>query len=135
MYRYFKNIGNTDYISSWKYKGLSDEIIKPSTISDNSLSPTLSYIGNKTRVKFDGDCLKQDKITFLHGKTVNIYIVYEINLWNHVDSSDHTLGNSLFGAVKLVKMLILANASILDMVFYLMSEELFSFLQVGLVKM
>ena len=135
MYRYFKNIGNNDYISSWKYKGLSDEIIKPSTISDNSLSPTLSYIGNKTRVKFDGDCLKQDKITFLHGKTVNIYIVYEINLWNHVDSSDHTLGNSLFGAVKLVKMLILANASILDMVFYLMSEELFSFLQVGLVKM
>ena len=47
-----------DYISSWKYKGLSDEIIKPSTISDNSLPPTLSYIGNKTRVKFDGDCLK-----------------------------------------------------------------------------
>ena len=103
MYRYFKNIGNTDYISSWKYKGLSDEIIKPSTISNNSLSPMLSYIGNKTRVKFDGDCLKQDKITFLHGKTVNIYIVYEINLWNHADSSDHTLGNSLFGAVKLVK--------------------------------
>ena len=36
-------------------------------------------------------------------KTVNIYIAYEINLWNYVDSSDPTLGNSLFGAVKLVK--------------------------------
>ena len=34
---------------------------------------------------------------------MNIYIVYEINLWNYVDSSDLTLENSLFCAVKLVK--------------------------------
>ena len=60
----------------------------------------LSYFDNKTGVIFDGSCLKQDKITFTHGKTVNIYIVYEINVWNYVDSSDSTLGNSIFGAVK-----------------------------------
>ena len=30
MYRYFKKIGNTDYISEWKSEGLCDEIIKPS---------------------------------------------------------------------------------------------------------
>ena len=42
-------------------------------------------------------------------KTVNIYIVYEKSLWNYVSSIDPTLGNSLFGAVKLVKMLILIN--------------------------
>ena len=79
MYRYFKKIGNTKCISSWKSKGLSDAIIKPPTTSDNSLAPALSYIGNKTRVKFDGGCLKQDKITFIHGTIVNIYIVYEIS--------------------------------------------------------
>ena len=50
-------------------------------INLNSLAPVLTYIGNKTRVKFDGICLKQDKITFTHWKTVNIYFVYEINLW------------------------------------------------------
>ena len=50
-------------------------------INLNSLAAALSYIGNKTRVKFDGICLKQDKITFTHWKTVNIYFVYEINLW------------------------------------------------------
>ena len=33
-------IVNTACISSWKSKGLSDEIIKPST-SDNSLSPVV----------------------------------------------------------------------------------------------
>ena len=43
MYRYFKMITNTDYISSWKSKGLSAEIIKPPTTTDNSLTPALNY--------------------------------------------------------------------------------------------
>ena len=103
MYRYFKRINKTNYISLWKSKRLSDEIIKPPSTSNYSPAPVLSYTENKTRVKFDGDCLKQDRTTFTHGKTVNIYIFYEINLWNYVDSSDLTLGNYLFGAVKLVK--------------------------------
>ena len=77
MYRYFKEIGNTDHI------GLSDEIIEPISTSNNSLAQRLSYVGNKIRVKLDGCCLKQDKITFTHGKAVNIYIVYEINFWDH----------------------------------------------------
>ena len=78
MYRYFKMITNTDYISSWKSKGLSDESFKPPRTSDNSLNPTLNYYGTKTRVKFNGSCLKQGKITHTHRKIVNIYIVYEI---------------------------------------------------------
>ena len=73
--KYFKVITNTDYISSWKSKGLSAESIKPPTTSDNSLTPTLSYYGTKTRVKFTGSCLKQPKISYTHGKVVNIYIV------------------------------------------------------------
>ena len=79
---------------------MSDDTIEPPNTSDDSLAPALNYIGNKTRVKFDRSCLKQDKITFTHGKIVNIYTV---NLWNYVDISDPALGNSLFGAVKLVK--------------------------------
>ena len=47
--------------------------------------------------------MKQDKMTFDHGKIVNVYIFYEINLWNYLDSSDPTLENFLFDAVKLVK--------------------------------
>ena len=60
--KYFKVITNTDYISSWKSKGLSAESIKPPTTSDNSLTPALSYYGTKARVKFTGSCLKQPKI-------------------------------------------------------------------------
>ena len=55
IYRYFKDIGNTDPISIWKSKGLSDERIKSPAKSSNSLAPTLRL---KLRVKFDGSCLK-----------------------------------------------------------------------------
>ena len=79
IFRYFKNIGNTDNISTWKSKGLSDETIKSPTTSDNSLAPSLNYIGFRLRIKFDGQCLKQDKVTFNHKTIVNIYIVHEIN--------------------------------------------------------
>ena len=64
VYKYFKKIDNTEHISAWKSKGFSDESIKPPVTSNNSLAPSLNYIGVKTRVKFDGSCLKQDKIIF-----------------------------------------------------------------------
>ena len=58
---YFKvnTITNTDYVSSWKSKGLSAETIKPPARSDNNLAPELNYYGIKTRVKCNGSCLKQ----------------------------------------------------------------------------
>ena len=43
VYKYFKNIVNTDHISAWKSKGLSDESIKPTSTSDNSLSRNLFF--------------------------------------------------------------------------------------------
>ena len=47
MYRYFKLIANTKYISEWKSTGLSDESIKPPTTSDNSLSPLIDILVTK----------------------------------------------------------------------------------------
>ena len=79
--RYFKvnTITNTDYVSSWKSKGLSAESIKPPAISENSLNPALNYYLTKARVKFTGSCLKQTKVSYTHGKVVNIYIVSELS--------------------------------------------------------
>ena len=46
--------------------------------------------------------MKQDIVTFDHGKIVNIYIVYEIS--KPINISDYpTLENHLFGAVSLAK--------------------------------
>ena len=56
-------IVSTDYVSSWKFKGLSAEAIKPPATSDNSLTPALSYYGTKARVKFTESCLKQPNIS------------------------------------------------------------------------
>ena len=62
----------------------------------------VDYVGNKAIVKFNGDCLKQEKTTFDHGKIVNIYIFYEIE--RSVNISSHpALENCLFGEVKLTK--------------------------------
>ena len=54
------------------------------------------------RIKFNKGCLKQGKISFNHGKVVNIYTVYEIDRSVKI-SSYPTLENSLLGAVKLTK--------------------------------
>ena len=96
--KYIKVITNTDYVSSWKSKGLSPESVKPPTTSDNSLTLALNYY----RVKFAGSCLKQSKISYTHGNEVNIYIVYELGRSSsHVN--DSTLKNCLFDAVILTK--------------------------------
>ena len=64
-----------DYVLSWQSKGLSNEIIKPPTTTNNSLTPELNYYGTKTRVKFTRSCLKQSSHILTHKKIVNIYIV------------------------------------------------------------
>ena len=102
IYRYFTVITDTDFISSWKSKQLSDESFKPPTTSDNSLTPSLDYHGNKISVKFKS-CLRQsNKLLYTHRKIVNIYIVYELGA-STSHSSDPTTKNYLFGAVTLTK--------------------------------
>ena len=93
MNKYLKKIGNTESISSWESKGLSNETIKP---PDNILD-------KRMYVKFNGSCLKQDKITFNHGKILNIYVVNEITNNNPV-SSYPTIENCLFGTIKVIKV-------------------------------
>ena len=44
MNKYFRKNSNTKSISSGNSKGLSDEVIKPPTINNNSLAPKLEYI-------------------------------------------------------------------------------------------
>ena len=100
--RYFKNIGSGNYIYYWKSEGLPDEKINFIKTSDYGITPKLNYYGTKTRVEFNGSCLKHDKITHTHGKIVSIYIVYELTVSNS-DDNNPTVKNSLFGAVTLTK--------------------------------
>ena len=62
----------------------------------------IDYLGNKIRLKFDGDCLKQPELSYTHGKVVNIYIFYELT-GSSSPFDDPTSKNCLFGALKLTK--------------------------------
>ena len=69
--RYFKTVSaNDSNILSQKSKGLSDESITPPSNYDKMLNPSVDYVGTKTRLKFNGDFLKQEKIIFNHGTIV-----------------------------------------------------------------
>ena len=49
----FKVIASANYVSSWKYKGLSGETIKPPVTSDNSLTPSfikLLWYKNESKI-------------------------------------------------------------------------------------
>ena len=82
---------------------MSNENITAPSAPNNFLNPSLEYLGVKLKVRFSESCLKQNAITYNHGKSVNIYIVYEINKTDNTTSSDPTLENCLFGAVTLTK--------------------------------
>ena len=79
---------------------MSKDVIKPPKSNKNILSPLLDR--DKNRIKFNGDCLIQDQITYTPQTIVNIYIVNGITKKNPV-SSYPTLENCLFSSVKLTK--------------------------------
>ena len=130
------NDSSFHHFLSWTFKGWSIESIKPPTRPNNNLTPNLYYQGTKTIVSFPGACLRQDKVTFNHGKIVNIYIVYKlIKLSNIYKNNNLTIENALFGAVSLTKNADVDNINILDMGLHLIKEEVFHFLVVDMVKM
>ena len=58
---------------------MSNESVKPPSTSNKMLNPSVNYVGTNARVKFNGDSLKQEKVSFDHRKLINIDIVYEID--------------------------------------------------------
>ena len=47
--------------------------------------------------------LKQDRATFTHRNSVNLYFVYELNTWSRDLNMDFTLGDCQIKALKLTK--------------------------------
>ena len=77
---------------------MSNEVIKH---PDNTLVPEVKFTGKIIYVNFGGISLKQDRVTFNHKKTVNIYIAYDLK--SSLNNFYPILQNCLFGAVKLTK--------------------------------
>ena len=75
MLEYF--ILNGKWITKWKSKGLSNENLEAVSTSDNVLTPSVNYYGDKVRLRFTRSVLQQKTVTYSHKKIVNLYIVYE----------------------------------------------------------
>ena len=71
---------------------MTDEIINSIKTLDYGITPKLNYYGTKTRVEFNGSCSKQNNITYIHGKIINIYLAYELTGSNS-DDNDPTKKN------------------------------------------
>ena len=89
---------NSNKIESLKSIRMSPESIKI-TFSPELIDRFTRFF----RMKFKGICLKQDSASFLHKNIVNLYITYKLDTWSKDLNTDFTLGDSLFGAVKLTK--------------------------------
>ena len=123
---FFKKIANSDHISPWKSKRLSDGRIKPLIASNNNLAPALNHINTKLREKFDGSCSKQEKLKFTRKKLGNIYIFCEINFYEKM---------LYLKLLNQLKTLIVISILIQDIALNLMHAEVFRYLMVvGLVK-
>ena len=71
MYRYFKRVagvGSGNYTYFWKSKDLSDEGLDSITACNYEITPELRFYDARKRVEFNGSCLKQDNVTYNHGK-------------------------------------------------------------------
>ena len=91
-------------ISERKSKRLSHKKFTPPYTANKSLSP--KGLWNKARVRlwFKERCLKQEnKALFSPNNVINLFIVYWLGRWTRDLSTDFTLTDCLFGAVKLTK--------------------------------
>ena len=70
--------------------------------NSNNHSPSLLNKNNRLGITFSGNYMKQNKLGYAHGTSINIYIVYQLKN-KTIDNADFTVLNGLFGAVKLTK--------------------------------
>ena len=92
-HRYFEITGIKSVLS-WKSIGLSDEKLK--SIGDY-YSPELWYDKEITYLNFRNDVLAQEKISYTHDHTVNLYIIYSMP-YITCKSDPDTIGRCFFGA-------------------------------------
>ena len=88
-------------MDSWKSNGMSEENIENITKSDTNFAATLVDHHLLPDINFNGHCLINN--SSIPKKVINLYISYTLNPLLRNLKTDFTLGNCLFGYVKLTK--------------------------------
>ena len=71
---YITYFSSNDNIYSWKYKEMSEENINNPSTPDNSFVPKRIFGYPLSKVKFNGNCLKQNSVSLLHKNVASLYI-------------------------------------------------------------
>ena len=94
-----KQIYSTDYILSWKSKGVYNSKLKPLyTTFFHSIKLSSYRIG----IKFDKDLLTIKQNNYFR-QIVNVYIVYNLDAWPRNPINNFKFKNYLFGATRIVQ--------------------------------
>ena len=130
--KYIKHFSGSSQIEAWKSNGISEESIKNITRSDSNFTPNFVDHHLLLDTNFNGHCLIKNYISSLK-KVINLYIFYTLGTQLRNLNTVYTLGNCLFGSVKLTtKNAVQINTSILATVldlilvqnFYLQMEAM-----------
>ena len=89
----------TDYVLSWKSNGVYNSKLKSLY---TAFLHSINLSGYRMRTKFDKDPLSVEYRNYLN-KSVNVYIVYELNYWSRNPKNNFKFKNCLFGATNIVK--------------------------------
>ena len=97
-----KSLSDTEKVVSWAAKCLPAEKLTAFTTSVNSISPLIKWYKNSNVCFiFKWSCLKPTNFTFTPTNIINIFIIYELDIWLRDLTSDFTLKDCLYGSVKL----------------------------------
>ena len=101
-------------ISTWKSTGVYDDhnvLLTALSNSSNVVPRVITDSGNgKLNVSLNGNLIKQTKVTYNHGRIVNIYSTYKLQKRSN-DDPDMTLVNSLFGTIKITQNVVTSKYS------------------------
>ena len=100
--KYVKYFSGTTRIESWKSNVMSEESVENITKSDSNFAPTFADHHLLPDMNFNGHCLIKNNIS-IPKKVINLYSSYTLGSQLRNLNTDFTLGNCLFGSVKLTK--------------------------------
>ena len=112
-------------ISAWKSAGIFNYFSNSNmnAVGDTSGNKPDLINDGRMRVYLSGNCFKQDKTRIPNNKNaINIYFVYKLDPIASSRDTTFTIQNAYLELCKLLKMLILQNMTIKDMVYVLMKE-------------
>ena len=68
-----------DKIVLWQSKEMSEDNLAPPSTTNCRFAPKVIVKYSVPTIKFNGDCLKQNSVSFIHEHVLNVHISYNLD--------------------------------------------------------